>query len=217
MRNQANCSNSCVVLAIIIKFNQKLLFHFLSLQATRAVSMHVPFHTLFHVQVHEILASISMAFLSPVAPHSLRSKTVLPLLLTTFPSSAFLLPLFPQKSLLQPLPVLPSFVPLSSRRVRVSLFDSDCALTPKRRETQKELERVPDAVLFFFSAGRVTAPFFFSLSFFFIFLCCVRFIIKCTCCARERGLLCTWYSKTNDITGGTQQRLRRAGSQKRGG
>lgn len=190
MRNQANCPNSCVVLAIIIKFNQKLLFHFLSLQALGAVSMHIPYHTLFHVQVHEILASISMVFLSPVAPHSLRSKTALPLFFSTL-SVTLLLPLFPQKSLLQPFPVLPSFVPLSSRRVRVSLFDSDCALTPKRRETQKEFESVPDAVLFF-SVGRATAPFFFfSLSFFFIFLCCVRFIIKCTCCARERGLLCT--------------------------
>ena len=136
--------------------------------------MHIPYRTLFHVQVHEILASISMVFVSPVATHSLRSKTALPLLLTTFPSSAFLLPLFPQKSLLQPLPVLPSFVPLSSRRVRVSLFDSDCALTPKRRETQKEFESVPDAVLFF-SVGRATAPFFFSLSpsFSFFFVVCV--------------------------------------------
>ena len=174
MRNQANCPNSCVVLAIIMKFNQKLLFHFLSLQAPGAVSMHIPYRTLFHVQVHEILASISMVFVSPVATHSLRSKTALPLFFSTL-SVTFLLPLFPQKSLLQPLPVLPSFVPLSSRRVRVSLFDSDCALTPKRRETQKEFERVSDAVLFFFSVGRATAPFFFSLSpsFSFFFVVCV--------------------------------------------
>ena len=173
MRNQANCPNSCVVLAIIIKFNQKLLFHFLYLQATRAVSMHIPYRTLFHVQVHEILASISMAFLSPVAPHSLRSKTVLPLFFSTL-SVTFLLPLFPQKSLLQPLPVLPSFVPLSSRRVRVSLFDSDCALTPKRRETQKEFERVSDAVLFFFFqwAERLLPFFFLSLLLFHFSLLC---------------------------------------------